>query len=155
MADLLPARKMKLMPIALVAVAITALAGGCTATEGGDMAQAPISPALTMRLTDQELPALKGLAGSGDCSAALRVSRHYSFVLNDFDAAISWLRLAAKCPAPEPKAELAYLLLAAKARPGIAEEIESLIVEIRAANPDLAKEVRKEVQTRSGKPGGG
>ena len=119
------------------------------------MAQAPTSPALTMRLTDQELPALKGLASAGDCGAALRVARHCSFVLNDFDEAISWLRLAAKCPAPEPKAELAYLLLGAKSRSGVAEEIESLIVEIRAANPGLADEVRKEVQTRLGKPAGG
>ena len=154
-ADLLPARKMKLIPIALAAVAITALAGGCTATEGGNMAQAPISPALTVRLTDQELPALKGLASGGDCRAALRVARHYSFVLNDFDEAISWLRLAAKCPAPEPKAELVYLLLGTKARSVVAEEIESLIVEIRATNPDLADEVRKEVQIKLGKTSGG
>ncbi len=118
------------------------------------MAQAPTSPALTMRLTDQELPTLKGLARGGDCGAALRVARHYSFVLNDFDEAISWLRLAAKCSAPEPKAELAYLLLGTKARPGVAEEIERLISEIRTANPGLAEEVRKEVQMRLGKPGG-
>ena len=147
---------MKLVPIALIAVAIATLAGGCTATEGSNMAQAPISPALTMRLTNQELAALKELASGGDCGAALRVARHYSFVLNDFDEAISWLRLAAKCPAPEPKAELAYLLLAAKARPGpgIAEEIEGLIVQIRASDPRLAEEVRKEVQIRQGKSGG-
>jgi hypothetical protein len=146
---------MKLIPIVLMAVAIMTLTGGCTATEGGNMAQAPTSPALTMRLTDQELPVLKGLASGGDCGAALRVARHYSFVLNDSDEAISWLRLAAKCPAPEPKAELAYLLLGAKTRPGVAEEIEGLIVQIRATNPGLAEEVRKEVQIRGGKPGGG
>lgn len=146
---------MKLIPIVLFAVSITALAGDCTASEGQGMAQAPTSPALTMRLTDQELPALKGLASGGDCGAALRVARHYSFVLNDFDGAISWLRLAAKCPAPETKAELAYLLLGAMSRLGVAEEIESLIVEIHAASPGLAEEVRKELQIRLGKPGGG
>ena len=145
---------MKLLPIALMAVAIAASAGGCTVTEGGNMAPTPISPALTMRLTDQELLVLKGLSNGGDCGAALRVARHYSFVLNDFDEAIFWLRLAVKCPAPEPKAELAYLLLGAKARSGVAEEIEGLIVQIRAANPGLADEVRKEVQFRLGKPRG-
>jgi hypothetical protein len=146
---------MKLKPIALLALAIATLACGCSTTEGGNMTQAPISPALTMRLTDQELPGMKGLASGGDCGAALKVARHYSFVLNDFDEAIFWLRLAAKCPAPEPKAELVYLLLGAKLRSGVAEEIERLIVEIRAANPGLAEEVRKEVQIKLGKSGGG
>jgi hypothetical protein len=136
-------------------MAIAMLAGGCTATEGTNVAQVPTSPALSMRLTDQELLTLKGLANSGDCGAALKVARHYSFVLNNFNEAISWLRLAAKCPAPEPKAELAYLLLGAKARPGVAEEIESLIVQIRATDPRLAEEVRKEVQLKLGRPGGG
>jgi len=139
----------------VVAVAIMTLVGGCTATEGGNMAQAPTSPALMMRLSDQELPVLEGIASDGNCDAALRVARHYSFVVNDFDKAINWLRLAAKCPAPEPKAELVYLLLRGKGRPGVAQEVEELIVQIRAANPELADEVRREVQGKLGNRGGG
>lgn len=119
------------------------------------MAQAPTSPALMMRLSDQELPVLEGIASDGNCDAALRVARHYSFVVNDFDKAITWLRLAAKCPAPEPKAELVYLLLRGKGRPGVAQEVEELIVQIRAANPELADEVRREVQGKLGNRGGG
>jgi hypothetical protein len=142
---------MKLNLAFLALAALAALSAACNSNEGGAMVQRPSSPALSMRLTDAELSALKAIAGNGDCAAALKVARHYSFVLNDFTESIAWLRIAAKCPAPEPKAELAYLLLNRKASSDTVGEVESLISQIRATNPVLAEEVRKEARVRFGK----
>jgi len=154
MANLLPAWKMRGISIGLVVVAVATLPVACGSTESGNMAQPPTSPALSMRLTEPELTAQKALANNGDCAAALKVARHYSFVVNDFNESISWLRIAAKCPQAEPKAELAYLLLGGKMRPGVVEEIESLIVQIGATNPRLAEDVRREARAKLGNPGG-
>jgi hypothetical protein len=145
---------MKRFSVGLLLAASAALPAACGSTEGGAMAQPPSSPALSMRLTDAELSTSKALAGNGDCAAALKVARHYSFVLNDFAESITWLRIAAKCPAPEPKAELAYLLLSGKIGPGTVAEVEALITQIRATNPRLAEDVRKEVQAKLGKSSG-
>lgn len=107
-----------------------------------------------MRLAEPELATLKARANDGDCTAALKVARHYSFVVNDFNESFAWLRFAAKCPEAEPKAELAYLLLAGEIRPGVVSEIEGLIVQISETNPGLAEAVRKELRAKVGKPGG-
>jgi hypothetical protein len=105
-----------------------------------------------MLQTDPELTASKMHARNGDCAEALKVARHYSFGLNDIAESISWLRIAASCPTPEPKAELAYLLLSGKIGPGTVEEVESLIAQVRATNPGLAEEMSKELQAKLGKP---
>lgn len=112
------------------------------------MDQNPKSPALSFKLSDDELMRLTGSAKAGDCSAALQVAHHYSFVKNDFDSAISWLRSAAKCQDNSPKAELVYMLLGYTAKPEIEEEIDQLIAAIRLTNPSLAEQVRTEVKRR-------
>jgi hypothetical protein len=145
---------MKRISIVLFVVGLAALLGACSSSERDLMAQSPSSPALSMRLTDAELSASKALASNGDCAAALKVARHYSFVLNDLAASIGWLRLAARCPDAEPKAELAYLLLSGELDHSTTEEVEALIAQIRVTNPGLAEDVRKEVRARLGKAGG-
>jgi hypothetical protein len=107
-----------------------------------------------MRMADSELASSKALAGNGDCAEALKVARHYSFGLNNIAESISWLRIAATCPAPEPKAELAYLLLSGKIGLGTVEEVESSITQVRATNPGLAEDLDKERRAKLGKLSG-
>lgn len=132
----------------LVLLVLCISCAGCNSLGSRGMDEKPTSPALSFQLSDDELMRVKGSARAGDCSAALKVAHHYSFVKNDFDSAISWLRLAAKCPDSSPKAELVYMLLGYAAKPEIDEEIDRLIAAIHLTNPSLAGEVRAEVERR-------
>jgi hypothetical protein len=148
------ANQMKRIPISLLLAALATWLAACGSARGGAMAQPPSSPALSMRLADSELASSKALAGYGNCAEALKVARHYSFGLNDIAESISWLQIAAKCPAPEPKAELAYLLLSGKIGLDTVEEVESLIAQVRATNPGLAEKMYEELRVKLGKLSG-
>lgn len=141
-----------------VVIVVVAIAAGIffflrhTTTEGGAM-QPPVSPSSTFLLSDQELQKQKDLGTKGDCEAAFRVSHHYSFVLNDFDQALPWLRIAARCPNGNAKAELVYLLLGPKDKGEVAQEIDRLVLELEKVDPSQAQAVKKEVEMRrAGKP---
>jgi hypothetical protein len=148
------ASQMKRISMGLVPAALATLLVACGSTRGGAMVQPPSSPALSMRLADSELTSSKALAFNGNCAEALKVARHYSFVLNDIAESISWLRIAARCPTPEPKAELAYLLLSRSIGLSTVEEVESLIAQVRATNPGLAEDMDKELRAKLGKLSG-
>lgn len=115
---------------------------------GGEAVQAPISPSSASLLSDQELQKLKALASKGDCKAAFKVNRYYSDVLNDFDQALPWLRIAARCPNANAKAELVYLLLTPIGKGDSASEIDQLVLELEKIDPSQAQAVKKEVEAR-------
>ena len=141
---------MKDSGIASILSTVLAVMATGSSTGSDNMVQPllPTSPAKLMQLTASELAEQKTLASNGDCSAALKVARHFGFVVNDFNESVLWLRIAVRCPAVEPKAELAYLLLGRNLSLEIVKEIETLIVQIGETNPPLAEDVRKEVQAK-------
>jgi hypothetical protein len=106
------------------------------------------SPSEAFLLSEEELIRHKSLASEGDCDAAYKVSNHYSFVLNDFDASLPWLRLAARCSNPNAKAELVYLLLKMDKGQKFDSEIEQLIAGLEKIDPQQAENAKRELQTK-------
>lgn len=88
---------------------------------------------------------LKDLARKGDCDAALRVHRHYLDVILDLDQARPWLRIAARCPCVNAKAELVYLLLPPHGTSKDANEIDQLVLDLEKIDPTVAQKVKEEV----------
>lgn len=106
------------------------------------------SPSKSFQLSGEELIRQKTLASGGDCDAAYKVSNHYTFVLNDFDASLPWLRLAARCPNANAKAELVYLLLKMDKGQVYDSEIEQLIAGLDRVDPQQAENARRELQAK-------
>lgn len=90
-----------------------------------------------LALPELELKPLQAAANAGDCQAALRVARHYSFGTNELEESVTWLRMAAKCNDADTKGQLIRMLLAMGADPTASSEIDRLLSEIRKL--DIAK----------------
>lgn len=97
-----------------------------------------ISYEIPFEISSSEMVGLVEKARHGDCSAAYRIGRHHSFVTLNFDEAIPWLRLAARCPNVEAKEELISLLLGRDNQPDISAEIDKLLLEIKQIDPKAA-----------------
>ncbi|MFG6443317.1 hypothetical protein ACG0Z3_21720 [Roseateles sp. LKC17W] len=120
---------------------------------GGRVTDPAQSSATIFQIPAGELEALKQVGKTGDCAAAYRLAHHFSFALNQRDDAIYWLRIAARCPNADAKAELVYMLLGPSDKGEIAQEIDQLVLELEKTSPGQAQEVKKEVALRrAGKP---
>lgn len=114
----------------------------------GRSADVAYNAASTFRISDNEMEAVRVAALAGNCPAAYRLARHFSFFILDFDSAVVWLRVAAKCPDTNAKSELVYTLLGTKNPSDHLQEIERLIQEIQAIDPNQAQVVKEEVEFR-------
>ncbi|WP_338847471.1 hypothetical protein V8J88_02000 [Massilia sp. W12] len=117
-----------------------------------------VSAAARFEVSAYEMQSLIKKANNGDCNAAYRIGRHYSFFTVQFDDAIKWFRLAAQCPLVAPKEELISLLLYMENQPGVSDEIDKLLEEIREIDPNAALKseaavifTRKEYQQKNKK----
>lgn len=105
----------------------------------------PTTGALSYQLTAAERERLEGQANTGDCDAALKLSRHYSIAQNDIVHAVPWLRLAAHCKEPHVLNELISLLLGIGPIESIEPELDQLLKEMETRDPSLAKTARDDV----------
>jgi hypothetical protein len=113
--------------------------------------ESPVSGSAAVMLSAQELRKLKDLGAKGNCEAAHRVSRYYSYVLNDFDQTLPWLRIAASCPNANAKAELIYQLLSPIDKGESDKEIDQLVLELEKIDPGQAQAARTEIETTRAK----
>ncbi|MES2757631.1 MAG: hypothetical protein V4693_09685 [Pseudomonadota bacterium] len=101
-----------------------------------------IPAAATFKLSGPQLNKLARLAKGGDCTAAERVGRHYLFFSLDYDRAVQWYRLAAKCPNVNAKTQLIALLTY---YPQNLLEVDKLLLEIAAIDSQAADDARESV----------
>jgi hypothetical protein len=74
----------------------------------------PISGSPDFAITDRDISGLKARAISGSGEAALRLSRHYGFVLLDAKAEVYWLQIAAENGNSLAQLDYAYKLAAGR-----------------------------------------
>lgn len=114
------------------------------------------APSKIFALAAAELKDLQLIAVGGDCEAAYKVARHYSFGTNQLDKSVQWLRIAAKCDDVGAKGELILMLLATEDDATNSKEVASLLSEIRKLDVTKAEEYEDLVSSqRSDKTGGG
>jgi TPR repeat protein len=102
-----------------------------------------ITPASgTFKLSSEQLNRLTVLASAGDCDSAERLGRHYLFFSRDYDGAVKWYRLAAKCPNANAKTQLIALL---NNYPQHYAEVDELLREISAIDSGIADDAREAV----------
>ena len=88
-------------------------------------------------------------ARKGDCAAAYKLGRHHVFTTLNTTEAITWYRLAAKCPNAAAKGELVAILMHFENEDA---EVDGLLAEIEAIDPKAAKNDRAAVyEVRLGK----
>jgi len=89
-------------------------------------------------VSDKELTRLKSQASRGDCRSAAQLGQLYLNEALDRESAATWLRIAAKCPDVGSKELLAEILAQVRSDPAAIKEINQLIDEIRALDPERA-----------------
>ena len=74
-----------------------------TGDQFGQLADGVSNPASKYAISDHEVSALRAAALNGDCQAAQRLgSFHMNYTL-EYDNAVKWFRIAAKCADLSPK----------------------------------------------------
>ncbi len=126
---------------ALVGIAL--LCAGFAIAAGID--QPALSGNSAFLLSAQQLKQQEDLARNGNCDAALKVSHYYSFGQHKLAKALLWLRLAARCPNANAKAELVYMLLQQPRQVDVANEIDRLVAELKPIDAAQALAVEQEV----------
>jgi hypothetical protein len=101
-----------------------------------------------LALPRDELVRLRTTAAVGDCEAALKLARHYSFAENKLDESVKWLRIAAKCDDVSAKGMLISMLLATEDDASSTNEISKLLLEIRRLDVAQAKKYEEIVVTQ-------
>jgi hypothetical protein len=140
-----------MMRIVVLAVALFAGVIFFRYRSTGETVESPVSGSAAFMLSAQELRKLKDLGEKGDCEAAHRVSLYYTDVLNDFDQALPWLRIAARCPNANAKAELIYQLLSPIDKGESDKEIDQLLLELEKIDPSQAQAARTEIDATRAK----
>jgi hypothetical protein len=115
------------------------------------------NPASDYAIRKEEIDQLQLQARNGDCQAAQRLGAYYMNYKLDYNNAVKWFRMAARCPNVAPKEYLIVLLRQVENHPEIDAELDRLILEIRALDPARAAELEiyvKEMRQRGGTGGG-
>lgn len=76
-------------------------------------------------------------ARRGDCDAAYRLGRHHLSITLDTTEAITWYRLAAKCPHAPAKGELIAILMHFESEN---PEVDRLLTELEKIDPTAAED---------------
>jgi len=80
---------------------------------------------------------------------AQRVSLYYTDVLNNFDQALPWLQIAAKCPNANAKAELVAVLPEISVGTGeVSKEIDQLVQELEKRTRTKLRQQRSMLKSR-------
>jgi TPR repeat protein len=107
-------------------------------------------PAVAFRedlIRTQEVARYKKAAASGDCHAKLELAHYYNEGPEyQYDEAMRWYRLAARCPGIKAKSELVGWLAVTNPKGQNVAEIEALMVEIEKLDPKEAADLRRRYQ---------
>ena len=79
-----------------------------------------------------------------DCDAAFRLARHHAFYTTNYDEAVHWYRIAARCPHVGAKGELIAML---RFSPKDDREVDRLLLEIEHLDPKAAERERDAVRS--------
>jgi hypothetical protein len=89
-------------------------------------------------VSDEELARLKSKASRGECRPAAEVGQLYLNEALDRETAMTWFRIAARCPDAGSKELLAEILAQLRSDPAAIKEINQLVDEIRSLDPERA-----------------
>lgn len=135
-------RKFKFVLIIVVMIATMMLVYGLVNHYSNSQ---PVSPSAELNFPPRELAHLETQAKAGDCASAYQLARHHSsFTLNSNEA-VRWFRVAVKCPGVSPRQELIALLLGGQDKAS-RQEVDRLVLEILAADPDEGRRSQAAVQ---------
>lgn len=96
-------------------------------------------------LTPLELSAATEKAAKGDCPAATRLSDYHRNITLQYESALKWTRMAAKCDGVTSRLKLIFLLRPLSDRVEVRTEIDSLVREIGEIEPKSAAQLREDI----------
>jgi hypothetical protein len=103
------------------------------------------NPASDYAIPVRDLERLQAEAKNGNCQAAQRLGAFHMNYTLQYNNAVKWFRIAAKCPEVSPKEYLIILLIHVKNHPEVDAEVDRLISEIQAIEPARAAKLRTDV----------
>jgi len=98
----------------------------------------------SLLVSPNDMAHVRAKAEEGDCDAALLLSRHYMNEELQLEAGTRWLRIAARCSNADVKASLARILMHNEDDPTTVTELNHLISEVRAIDPERAEQLESE-----------
>jgi len=107
-----------------------------------------VSPASVYDIPALELDDTMRLAQKGNCQAGERLAGYHMNVTLNFDSALKWGRVAARCSEVSPKVTLLVLLLQLDQTPAITKEIDTLVDQISIIDHEEANRVHDWVEER-------
>lgn len=107
-----------------------------------------VSSASFYEIPKLELENTIDLAQRGDCQAAERLAGYHMNVSLNFDSALNWARVAARCSEVRPKQTLLVLLLQMDQTPAVTQEVDTLIDQIASIDNEAANRVHEWVKER-------
>ncbi|MES2019201.1 MAG: hypothetical protein V4484_22130 [Pseudomonadota bacterium] len=112
--------------------------------KGGSM-ERENNPASKYAIQMEDIENLQKRANSGDCDAAQRLGLFHMNYTLEYDNAVKWFRVAAKCPDVTSKEYLIILLVHVKNHPEVAAEVDRLVLEIQSIDAKKAAKIKANV----------
>ena len=105
----------------------------------------PVSPSSAYAIAPGDLLGLQRKANNGSCEAAYRLAGYHANYTLQYDDAVKWSRIAAACPNVSYKENLIVLLVRDQ-DPRVMSEVDRLILQIQAMDPERAMHVKQNVE---------